>query len=165
VEIVNLFGWQVLENFWRSVQEDYLQGIEYLRNSDPTDNRILRLSHEAGVDLTPLIHFWGIHPDDRERLRDAMIERDLRPSSAIYDRLVHYATLIPMSNMEFAEHARIVNPKGIREGRSPLYGEGWYYAWTPQYDRTHGEAARAALQKIIEMYFPDGRPHAEGVGE
>jgi hypothetical protein len=38
VEIVNLFGWKVLEDFWHSVNQDYLEGIKYPRNTDPTDN-------------------------------------------------------------------------------------------------------------------------------
>jgi len=160
VEIVHLFGWQVLEGFWHSVNQDYLKGVEYLRNSDPTDNRILRLSQEAGVDLTPLIHFWGIHPEDRAALRRAMVEQGLQPSPLIHDRLVHYKTLIPRSNTEFAAHAGIVNPKGITGGGSPLYGTGWYHATLPKYNETHGAAAQAALQDVIDTYFPEGRPDA-----
>ncbi len=158
VEIVHLFGWRVLEEFWHSVNQDYLKGVEYPRNSDPTDNRILRLSQQAGVDLTPLIHFWGIHPDDREALGKSMVEHGLKPSPAIYDRLVHYRTLIPTSNAEFAAHARIVNPDGITGAGSPRYGTGWYHATLPKYNETHGAAARAALQNVIDTYFPDGRP-------
>jgi hypothetical protein len=76
----------------------------------------------------------------------------------IYDRLIHYKTLIPMNNAEFAKHSKIVNPKGIRKGRNPLYGEGWYYTWLPKYEESHGLAAQAALQEIIDLYFPAGRP-------
>ncbi len=158
VEIANLFGWQVLEEFWHSVHLDYLEGIEYPRNSDPTDNRILRMSSKAGVDLTPLIHFWGVQPDNAAALKREMKKAGLKSSPLIYDRLVHYKTLIPMNDDEFAGHAKIVNPKGIREGKNPNYGEGWYHAWLPKYNERHGEAARGALQEIIDIYFPDGRP-------
>jgi hypothetical protein len=158
VEIVLLFGWEVLEEFWHSVHQDYLKGIEYPRNTDPTDNRILRLSKSAGVDLTPLIHFWGVHPDDGEGLKKEMKQNGLEPSPLIHDRLLHYQELIPMNSAQFARHAMIVNPKGLREGKSPHYGEGWYCSWMPRYNETHGEAARAALQDIIAVYFPDGRP-------
>lgn len=158
VEIVNLFGWKVLEGFWHSVHLDYIKGIEYPRNEDPTDNRILRLSRQAGVDLTPLVHFWGIHPDDPRKLKADMQAEGLKPSALIYDRLQHYSTLIPMTNAQFAEHARIVNPKGIGKGKDPLYGEGWYYVWLPKYSEEDGKAAQAALRNIIETYFPGGRP-------
>ncbi|MCZ6771230.1 MAG: hypothetical protein O7G83_04475, partial [Proteobacteria bacterium] len=158
VEIVHLFGWKPLDNFWHSVNQDFLKGIEYRRNADRTDNRILRLSKQAGVDLTPLIHFWGIQPADSDALNKAMDKEGLEPSSLIYDRLSHYKTIVPMNNTEFAGHARIVNPRGMRKGRNPLHGEGWYYTWLPKYEESHGVAAQAALQEIIEHYFPDGRP-------
>ncbi|NQV35114.1 MAG: hypothetical protein HQ515_20640, partial [Phycisphaeraceae bacterium] len=159
VEIVNLFGWKPLEDFWHSVNLDFLKGITYSRNSDPTDNRILRLSQKAGADLTPLIHFWGIQPQNRTALGKAMVERGLKPSPLIYDQLVHYKTVIPMNKAEFAEHANIVNPKGVRKGGNPLYGVGWYYTWLPKYNESHGVAAQAALQGMIDLYFPDGRPN------
>jgi len=69
VEIVNLFGWKPLVDFWHSVNQDYLKGLEYPRNSDPTDSRLLRLSKKAGADLTPLIHFWGVQPENRTALK------------------------------------------------------------------------------------------------
>jgi len=158
VETAELFGWKALQDFWHSVNLDYLRGITYPRNSDPADSRILRMSKTAGADLRPLIHFWGIHPDDNDALGKAMDAEGLKSSPLIYDRLVHYKTLIPMNNAEFAAHARIVNPRGIRKGRNPLYGEGWYYTWLPKYEESHGAAAQAALQEIIDLYFPDGRP-------
>ncbi|MBL7188693.1 MAG: hypothetical protein ISS70_20400 [Phycisphaerae bacterium] len=158
VEIAKLFGWKALEDFWHSVNLDYLKEVEYPRNSDPTDSRILRMSRTAGADLRPLIHFWGIHPEDNDALKEAMEKEGLKPSPLIYDRLVHYKTLIPMNNAEFAQHAKIVNPRGISKGRNPLYGEGWYYTWLPKYEESHGIAAQAALQKIIDLYFPGGRP-------
>jgi len=158
VEIVRLFGWKPLQDFWHSVNLDYLKGIEYSRNTDPTDSRILRLSRAAGVDLRPLIHFWGIHPEDNAALAKALAGEGLKSSPLIYDRLLHYKTLIPMNNAEFARHAEIVNPGGIREGKNPLYGEGWYYVWLPKYDESHGRAAQTALQDIIDLYFPGGRP-------
>jgi hypothetical protein len=158
VEIVNLFGWKVLERFWHSVNLDYIRGIKYPRNTDPTDNRILRLSRQAGADLTPLIHFWGVHPENPRELRSNMRAEGLNASALIYDRLNHYGALIPMTNAQFAAHARIVNPKGIGKGKSPSYGEGWYYVWLTKYNEEHGRAAQAALRGIIDTYFPDGRP-------
>jgi len=158
VEIANLFGWKVLEDFWHSVHVDFLKGIEYSRNSDPTDHRILRLSQKAGADLTPLIHFWGVHPENMTTLKKSMVKHGLKPSALIYDQLNHYKTVIPMNHDEFARHAKIVNPRGIRKGGNPLYGVGWYFTWLPKYDDSHGVAAQAALQEMIDVYFPNGRP-------
>jgi hypothetical protein len=87
-----------------------------------------------------------------------MVENGLKPSASIYDRLNYYKTIIPMDSEGFAKHAKIIYPEGIKKSRSPLYGKGWYYTWMPKYDESHGEGAQAALQEIIDMYFPDGRP-------
>ena len=158
IEIANLFGWKVLEDFWHSVNVDYMKGIKYSRNADPTDNRILRLSKQAGVDLIPLIHFWGVQPENRNALRKEMSKNDLKHSAKIYDRLMHYKTIIPMDNAEFVKHAKTIYPKGIKKGKNPLFGEGWYHAHMDKYNQSHGDAAEKALQEIINTYFPDGRP-------
>lgn len=158
VEIAHLFGWPALDAFWRSVQNDYLEGIEYPRNSDPTDSRILRMSKAAGADLTPLIHFWGVQPENTENLRAEMRKNGLKPSAKIYDRLLHYGKLIPINNADFAAHAKVVYPKGIESGKGTDYGEGWYYATLSSYNELHGKAAREALCAIIKTYFPACRP-------
>ena len=110
------------------------------------------------LDLTPLIHFWGVHPKNRTALKASMVKQGLKPSPLIYDQLIHYKTAIPMNQAEFAAHAKIVNPKGIRGGGNPLYGPGWYHAWLPKYKKSHGIAAQTALQEMIDSYFPEGRP-------
>ncbi len=128
------------------------------RNADPTDGRILNLSKQSGVDLTLLVHFWGVQPENLAALREAMSQNKLRPSANISDRLNHYLTLIPMNREEFSRHAKTIYPKGIRQGQNPNYGDGWYGVWMQEYDQPLGESARVALQKIIDTYFPAGRP-------
>ena len=157
VEIARIFGWDALSKFWSSVQQDYLKGITYPRNTDPTDSRILRMSKAAGADLTPLIHFWGVHPENSSGLKASMTREGIQPSAEIYDMLQHYRTIIPMDNKEFRDHASTIYPGGLTEG-NPDYGVGWYYVWAPKYNETHGEAAVQALDDIINLYFPDGRP-------
>ncbi|MDF3129343.1 M60 family metallopeptidase [Kiritimatiellaeota bacterium B1221] len=154
VEIVNLFGWEALSRFWHSVHLDYMKGVTYPRNTDPTDSRILRMSKAAGADLTPLIHFWGVQPESPETLAKEMRKAGLRPSEAIHKRLRHYQTLIPMDNAAFRAHTELIYPKGLGTPKNLLYGEGWYSVWLPQYTAAHGEAAQVALQKIIDRYFP-----------
>jgi hypothetical protein len=157
VEIANLFGWEALNDFWYSVNVDYMDGINYNRNSDEADSRMLRMSRTAGEDLRPLVHFWGVHPNNDNDLKADMQREGLMPSALIYDRLIHYKTLIPMNNAEFVDHADIVYPE--RDGTGdPDYGKGWYSVWDKQYNESHGTAAQAALQDIIYYYFPDGRP-------
>jgi len=157
VEIAKLFGWKALNDFWYSVNIDYMNGITYNRNYDERDNRILRMSRTAGMDLRPLVHFWGIHPTRDDTLKTAMQREGLLPSALIYDRLTHYKTLIPMNNADFIAHADIVYPERNGSG-NPDYGKGWYSAWDNVYNESHGTAAQTEMQEIINHYFPDGRP-------
>ena len=157
-EIVNLFGWDALSRFWKSVHEDYEKGITYPTNTDPTDNRILRMSKAAGVDLTPLIHFWGIKPENGTNLKSAIADAGLKPSVEIYDRLMYYKSIIPLNNEQFQTHAHVLYPGTIGVGQSPYYGQGWYYVWLPVYDTAQGDSAVKSMQKIIDRYFPNGRP-------
>jgi hypothetical protein len=123
------------------------------------DSRIFRLSKSAGVDLTPLIHFWGVQPVDKVKLAQAITGAGLKPSALIYDRLLKYQSLIPMDNAAFTAHAKVfLNKTVITAGQSPDYGEGWYFVWLPLYDATHGSAAQLAMTNIITQYFPAGRP-------
>ncbi len=164
VEIVKLFGWKALENFWKSVNEDYMKGIIYDTNNDPTDSRILRMSKAAGADLRPLIHFWGIQPENPTTLKSSIVAAGLKPSQAIYDELIHYKTIVPKNNDEFRAHAKIVYPGGPGSSVNPLFLEGTYYTWLTDYDATYGSKAQAAIQAIIDLYFPDGRPVETGSG-
>jgi hypothetical protein len=68
-----------------------------------------------------------------------------------------------MDGEAFAAHANVVYPKGIRAGKNPNYGEGWYHTWLPKCNTAHGEVAQQALQAIIDTYFPNGRPAGNGL--
>jgi hypothetical protein len=153
VEIAHLFGWDALSRFWQEENVNWTPDDPVPQNNDPVDDRILRLSKAAGADLTPLIHFWGIPPENSEKLAKAMREAGLKPSRKIYDQLQHYKTVIPMDNAAFRKHANVVYPKGLKGKKNPLYGPGWYEVWQEKYNKEHGAAAQAALQKLIELYF------------
>lgn len=157
IEIAALFGWDVLSKFYYQENIDYMNNIKSDELNE-TDSRIFRLSKKAGVDLRPLIHFWGVHPKDFEALKDSIEANNLKPSQLIYDRLMHYKSIIPMNNEQFRNYASILYPNGITPGESPDYGEGWFYIWLPQYNESHGDSAVSALQYIIDLYFPNGRP-------
>jgi hypothetical protein len=154
VEIANLFGWDVLQRFWHAENENWKPGDQVPQNADPTDDRILRLSEAAGVDLTPLIHFWGVQPEHPEALAKALRRANLPASPIIRQRLKHYMLAIPMDNAAFRAHAKCIYPQGLKNPRSPFYGTGWYREWLPKYNEAHGEAARQALQDIIDLYYP-----------
>ena len=91
-------------------------------------DRTLNLSIAAGYDLTPLIHFWGIQPEDPESLKENMLELELGPSISLQEFLLNYKTLIPVTDADFNEIYETFFP-GKPEGDSPLYGAGWFNAW------------------------------------
>jgi len=162
VEIVDLFGWKALKNFFKEKNEDYMGAKLYWPlnvNKDPVDSRILRLSRAAGADLRPLIHFWGIHPVNPVKLKEDIEAENLKPSRLIYDRLLHYKSIIPIDNKAFCKHAHIVYPKKPKtKKQNPLFGYGWYETWMTKYDNSCGAKSQTALQNIIDLYFPNGRP-------
>ncbi len=158
VEIAALFGWDKLNSFYKQENLDYTTPVA----SDgltAVDSRIFRMSKAAGVDLTPLIHFWGVQPVDKSKLSLAIAGAGLKASPLIYDRLLRYKSLIPQNNAAFVAHAKTFLAKTlITAGASPDYGEGWYFAWLPLYDGGHGQAADDAMKDILSQYFPAGRP-------
>jgi hypothetical protein len=155
IEIAALFGWEALENYYHQVNLDYINGVPPGPLGE-IDDRILKLSKAAGADLRPLIHFWGVHPQDSAALAQAINDNNLQPSSLICDRLEHYKSIIPMDSAQFSQHALIFFNGPVPPGGDPDYGSGWYNVWLPLYNNLHGDSAVAAMQKIIDIYFPDG---------
>jgi hypothetical protein len=169
VDIAKLFGWQVLNDFWKSFVDDYENGIAY---STDKDSMTLRLSKAVGYDVRPLLHFWGIHPSSS--LQAAIDAEGLFPSADIYKRLMEYKALVPANNAEFQTFAlnwwgHQPNPLGLwtesEHGRQ-WDSTPWYVENNDVEQRPNGEIyveASAAdiqgrVQEIIDLYFPDGIP-------
>ena len=155
VEIAALFGWSALHNYYYQVNLDYNNGV-LPGPLNPVDDRILKLSKAAGADLRPLIHFWGVHPQDSAALSQAIISNNLQPSPLICNRLAHYKSIIPRNNAQFGQHAVAYFNGPVPAGGNPDYENGWYNVWLPLYNNLHGDSAVIALQKIIDTYFPNG---------
>lgn len=155
IEIAALFGWGALENYYHQVNLDYINAVPP-GPLGQIDDRILKLSMAAGVDLRPLIHFWGVHPQDSAALALAIDSNNLQPSPLICERLMHYQSIIPIDNAQFSQHAQVYFNGPVPPGGNPDYENGWYNVWLPLYNNSHGDSAVAALQKIIDTYFPGG---------
>ncbi|MDO5968309.1 M60 family metallopeptidase [Flavivirga aquimarina] len=159
VEMVNLFGWESLENFWELVNEEHaISPNPTAHTGESADARILRMSKGAGVDVRPLIHFWGVQPDDFESLATDIEANDLKPSKLIYDQLLYYKEILPADNAELLDHALDLYPGGLSSTADTRHGNGWYYALSQVYDESYGNLGKQALQDIIDLYFPDGSP-------
>ncbi len=171
VEIAALFGWDKLESFYAEENRVRQLGLTPVGNNlAKVNNRILRMSIAAGVDLTPLIHFWGVQPTITDKdnesgsaaLAAAIKAAKLQPSALIYDRLRIYQSQIPMNNAAFRVHAAKYLDKPADqingENRTADVGEGWYAFWLNRYTEAEGQAAQAAMNNILNKYFPNGKP-------
>ena len=166
-DIVRLFGWEAIEKFFYSINVDYENGRRWNVNvsNTPWDEMSLRLSIASGYDLTPLLHFWGIHPVNASTLSAAIAENNLQASPAIYDQLMTYKTLVPTDNVAFRAFAledfnenAILNFNNTFNHKPMSYYEGFINAWWDEYGTGEAQAAEAQVQNIIDLYFPNGRP-------
>jgi len=163
-EIVRLFGWEPIEGYFESFSIEADNGIfqQSVNGTNlETDDRILRLSKAAGIDLRPLIHFWGIHPQDPEALENE-IESDtsIVKSCLIRDQLEYYKTLIPMTNQDFRDFGlhyfsedAIENYQGTNIW---TFHEGFFQNWWNDYGPDEANGAVAEVDLILDLYFSDG---------
>ncbi len=164
-EIVNMFGWCPLRNFWKQEFIDFENGIDHGTNNQDIDSRILRMSAAAQADLRPLFHVFGILPQDSIALQDTLTLNNIEASLTVYNRLQDYFDLIPEDNAAFIDYALIVYPNLYDDGPNdnPDYGVGWHYQKSLTYDEVEAQERTDILQSIIELYYPDGEPINDGI--
>jgi hypothetical protein len=153
VQLVDLFGWGVLDTFWRSTNLDHEAGVTVDMS---INGLILRMSKAAGADVTPLLHFWGNLPSDIPAMKAAIAAANIPKSAKIYDRLVQYKSSVPANNQAFRTFAQNWWKK---QPSSESWGTELYHAqlWD-SYDESYASLIKNNIQKIINLYFPSGRP-------
>ena len=163
-EIVNLFGWCPLRNFWKQELIDFENGINHGINDQDIDSRIIRMSVAAQADLRPLFHVFGILPQDSIAVQDTLNQLAVLPSLTVYNRLQDYLTLIPGDNAAFVNYALFVYPDLYTAGpiENPDYGVGWHYQKSLTYNAAEAQNRTNILQSIIALYYPNGAPVASG---
>jgi hypothetical protein len=181
-DIARTFGWGALKAFNRQdnldVMAQYLDVMAQSKSANVTfdwlrealqpfkgagsdlgrvDGRTLRMSIAAGADLTVLIHFWGIHPENIAKLKCAMQHHGLSPSNKIRKLLERYKSLIPMDKKAFLKTYHKIYPKNPTKCRSRLYGCGWWKA-NKNWNRAAGQASVSQVDKIIAAYYNPPSP-------
>ena len=159
-DMARLFGWQVISNMFRQENLDAMSGspgpAAWL---SATDQRTLKFSIAAGEDLTPLIHFWGIFPEDSIGLKNAMESYGLYRSAKVKAQIERYASIVPMDQAAFIAHFDEVWPgkRDVASGcGSILYGCGWYNFWYPKWNTTLALQTVVAVEAIVNLYWPEG---------
>jgi len=128
------------------------------------------MSQAAGYDLRPLIHFWGVHPDDFTSLKTEIeADSDIKKSTAIYDQLSFYKTIVPMDNAAFRSfgledysESKITNSSTTYHSNlAQSYYEVFLNKFWNSYTNTEANETVDEIQAIIDLYFPDGRPEED----
>jgi alpha-L-fucosidase len=145
----------VLSSYWYSFTSDYENSAA--RPTD-VDSLLLRLSRNAGVDIRPLFHFWGVPPVNTTTLATAIAAANLHASPAIYDTLVHYKSLVPTNHAAFQAFA--LNWWGKQPSTNGYSEEREHAAQWEEFNEETAARIKKTVQKIIDTYFPDGRPPA-----
>ena len=156
VEYIEMFGLKAMQNFNRRINiemDGLLWAVDwpYGRTNHERNNRILRLSREAGVDVTPLFHLWGHIPEFSPRLEADLAAEGLGESVQIYDRMIRARDSVPMSQEEWNAVDEVMIDF-LNEKRGP-----WQELRT-NYDLTRAQNAVDQIQELIDLYFPNGRP-------
>ncbi len=163
-EIVNMFGWCPLRNFWKQEFIDFVNGINHGINDQDIDSRIIRMSVAAQADLRPLFHVFGIPAQDSIAVQDTLAQIGVLTSLTVYSRMQDYFNLIPEDNTAFVNYALAIYPDLYIEGPTadPDYGVGWHYQKSLTYDAAEAQDRADILQSIIDLYYPDGEPTGNG---
>lgn len=161
VEYVEMFGLEAMQNFNRRINIE-MDGLEWDtgwangRTNHNANDRILRLSREAGVNVAPLFHLWGHRPSNNTTLAASMAAEGLGESVQIYDRMVEARDSVPMSQAEWNAVDNRMDDF-LNESRGP------WQALRTNYDLVRAQAAVDQIQALIDLYFPNGRPADLGV--
>ena len=143
--------------FYSTEQVDFMNGVQPVDDLEPSDYRTLKLSKSLGTNITPLIHFWGIHPVNPSRLQQYMDLYNLQLSDVVRNHLYKYVSMIPKRNHQFKSYAYSIYPELVNNsycrGASPLYGCGWFRSWQDKYTWDNGPQAISAGEAIIEKYY------------
>ena len=94
VEIARMFGWEKVHDYFHQL---VLDDIYKFNTTLDNDDRIFRWAQATGVDIRPLMHFWGIHPDPSRADEFSSFTK----SKKIYDELLLFRSLIPNDNSAF----------------------------------------------------------------
>ena len=156
VEIARLYGWEVLGKYWKSFNDDYERGVS---SATDIDNLLLRLSKSTGYDITPLFHFWGVHPVNAYALKNAIASEKIPESPEIYNTLVKYKSLVPANKKAFQDFAFSYWGKkpSTTDPDNYLTLRDHEKLWDT-YDETYADLIKRNVQEVIDRYFPNGKP-------
>ena len=157
VDVVRLFGWKAIDDFFKSTNQDFMDGKPWGNNTNDSDAYTLRMSRVIGADLRPLMHFWGIPTQNNEASNKDIKAKKIPASSKVYDLLVTYKNLIPKNNTTFREFS--LKWWGHEPSIKGFATERDHAARWKDYDEKMADQTDKVFQNILDRYFPHGRPN------
>jgi hypothetical protein len=156
-DIARLFGWGAWTGYYSQRNADHNNGVTldtWRDGLDGVDARTLQFSVQAGCDISPLIHFWGIKPVNAAALGAKMKAKGLGECLPVLCLLKRYRTLVPADNAAFNTFFEKIHPgRPIVASDDKRFGRGWYNVWRDTYGAAEGTAAVAQLTSVIDTYF------------
>ena len=149
VDLAYLFGWEAVGAFHRPFYERGLAGEEDDNGRPvvfPHDfDLIYTGSTGVGVNLAPLLEFWGIIPIPYVLDQVASLPRPIE----IRDLLLEYRDIVPKDQREFiAWHDSVVDT--IRDWQGPQVA-----SYRETYDAATGAAAVARIDHLLCKYYAE----------
>lgn len=163
-EVADMFGWEPIGAYYRSYNE--VDDVNGGRFNTGIDGHLLRLSEAIGEDITPLFHFWGVHPEDVVALKADLEAAGVVKSRAVYEKLLHYKTLIPEDNAAFRAHSAEWWEEGTRFGNQWNGQPSIDGYWTEHEHARQWDATDLSDQEYGEGFFrsttlPNGEMYTE----
>lgn len=150
-DMARLFGWDATVRFYRLWNQEIDGDIPAITGLGGTDERILRMSIAAGADVRPLIHFWGIFPQDPAALEAQIQARGLAPSPAIRAHLLRYRdAVIPADNAAYQAIFARLYPKRPTDGDANI--REWNH-WLSRWDESLAAQVRAQIDRVVALYY------------
>jgi methionine-rich copper-binding protein CopC len=170
IDVARMFGWDKVNAFWQAYVDEYeATGVKPSPNDD---TMTVDLSKAVGKDMRPLLHFWGIFPDDPVAVENAITAENLPASPEVYELLNYYKSLVPANNAEFQqwcldwwdrqpdpdnnwtewEHARQWDSTDVAPSHPDERPNGEIF------DEAASAEDQARVQAIIDLYFANGNP-------
>ncbi|MEM1411993.1 MAG: M60 family peptidase N-terminal accessory domain-containing protein [Pseudomonadota bacterium] len=157
VDIAVLFGWDKLGAANRVIYDRWLSegGIDfsYAKEFVDNDEYLRAVADSLRVNPMPLFHFWGVRGSSELEAELAQ----LPPSPEIYERLMHYRSIVPRTKAGFQpwyDHSR---PRV-----DPVHHDRYDWALANWDSEQLGQKALQQIDRVISTWYPDNfDPDAE----
>ncbi|WP_395065418.1 M60 family peptidase N-terminal accessory domain-containing protein [Flavobacterium sp.] len=144
IDMVNLFGWSSVHGMNQAFYDDWSVNPVNQQLAVTPDTIIKAASDAVGVNMAPLMHFWGLIPSPELQQELASMPE----SNLILQRLIHYKQITPNNVTEFQPWYNNNVPK-----KDPVHLPRYNYTLANYDNDTIGQEIKDQIDFLIETYF------------